>query len=884
MKLQRLRIEQVRQFRRPLDIAGFTPGINLFIGPNESGKSTLVRAIRAAFFERHRSNMVEDLRPWGDSSAAPQVALDFEHKGQLWRLTKSFLQRKRCDLTIDHQQLSGEEAEDALAAMLGFQFPGKGASKAQHWGIPGLLWIEQGTGHDLRDAVANAGDHLKSALSASLGAVSSSGGDEVINEVDALRGALLTKTGKPTGEYAEVRLKLTEQQVLLEALDEKIAVYQKQVDRLGELRQEQSRDEAQRPWDALRAQQRAAQELYAEVEQLSRQQLAEQEKLDGCQRNMGLLNSHLASVQAQANELALRQQARDQASEQLAQLRRQLDGMRTQRERANEAYLAARDNERQVREYVRSQALVRERDQLTRQLQLVDESLGKASQVQADLLALHHELALTRIVAKDLLELKKLARKHTELDIRQQSIATRLRVELEPGRSIELNGEPLQGIEERLLLSEAELKLPGLGRLRITPGGEDLGDLARQLERTKESFSALLKQMQVDSLEQAEQRAERYRTVESAIASNQTLLATYAPRGIEALQADQQAQQQRLVQLNEPLAGLPEAAQAAVCSPEEAERVLAQAAADLKAAEEAERQQQTHSVRAEEAFKSASDEHAKLQALLNDPLRQQQQQEHSQQLVEWRALETTLKSSLAQRAARIEQARPDILLQDIKRYGDSAGQAQAAYAGRRDELIRIQAQLESLEADGLEERRAQLASEVEGLNRRHDQLQRRADALSLLAELLAGKRQALTRRLQAPLQKHLNHYLQLLFSQASLEVDDNLLPGQLVRPGPNGSEAGDFEALSFGAREQMGLISRLAYADLLKESGRPTLIILDDALVHSDQQRLAQMKRILFDAGQRHQILLFSCHPENWRDLGVAARDIATLSAAMSDG
>src|SRR5690606_32262819 len=132
--------------------------------------------------------------------------------------------------TIDRQQLSGEEAEDALAAMLGFQFPGKGASKAQHWGIPGLLWIEQGTGQDLRDAVSNAGDHLKSALSRSLGAVSSSGGDEIINEVDAQRAALLTKTGRPTGEYAEVKLKRDAQQTLLDALDEKITLYQKQVD------------------------------------------------------------------------------------------------------------------------------------------------------------------------------------------------------------------------------------------------------------------------------------------------------------------------------------------------------------------------------------------------------------------------------------------------------------------------------------------------------------------------------------------------------------------------------------------------------------------------------------------------------------------------------
>lgn len=63
-------------------------------------------------------------------------------------------------------------------------------------------------------------------------------------------------------------------------------------------------------------------------------------------------------------------------------------------------------------------------------------------------------------------------------------------------------------------------------------------------------------------------------------------------------------------------------------------------------------------------------------------------------------------------------------------------------------------------------------------------------------------------------------------------------------------------------RTDVGVISRRAYADLLKEAGRPTLIMLDDALVHSDDERLAEMKRVLFDAATRHQILLFSCHPE----------------------
>mgnify|MGYP000258156692 CR=1 FL=1 len=77
MKLTRIRLEQFCQFRAPLEIDGLEAGLNVFTGPNEAGKSTLVAAIRAAFFERHRSKRVEHLQPWGDSSAAPSVELDF---------------------------------------------------------------------------------------------------------------------------------------------------------------------------------------------------------------------------------------------------------------------------------------------------------------------------------------------------------------------------------------------------------------------------------------------------------------------------------------------------------------------------------------------------------------------------------------------------------------------------------------------------------------------------------------------------------------------------------------------------------------------------------------------------------------------------------------
>ena len=138
MQLTRLRIEQLRQFRQPYELNDFEPGLNLFTGPNEAGKSTLVRAIRAAFFERHRSTSVEDLKPWGASSAAPSIELDFNFDGKPYRLSKSFLGHKRCDLMVGTSQFDGAAAEDHLANLFGFAFRGRGASRAEHWGIPGL--------------------------------------------------------------------------------------------------------------------------------------------------------------------------------------------------------------------------------------------------------------------------------------------------------------------------------------------------------------------------------------------------------------------------------------------------------------------------------------------------------------------------------------------------------------------------------------------------------------------------------------------------------------------------------------------------------------------------------------------------------------------------
>ena len=238
MKLRRLRIEHFKRFREPLTIDGLVDGLNLFAAPNESGKSTVAQAICAAFFERHRSSSVEHLRPWGDASATPTVELEFDIEGRRHRLTKAFLGRKRCDLVIDGQPpLDGVAAEDHLARLLGFKFPGKGASGPEHMGIPGLLWVRQSTAHELADAVSHASDHLRQILGESFGELASSGGDALLREVEAARNELLTPSkGTPRGGFEAALQRSAELAQMREQLDRDVLAYQASVDRLAVLR------------------------------------------------------------------------------------------------------------------------------------------------------------------------------------------------------------------------------------------------------------------------------------------------------------------------------------------------------------------------------------------------------------------------------------------------------------------------------------------------------------------------------------------------------------------------------------------------------------------------------------------------------------------------
>ncbi len=71
--------------------------------------------------------------------------------------------------------------------------------------------------------------------------------------------------------------------------------------------------------------------------------------------------------------------------------------------------------------------------------------------------------------------------------------------------------------------------------------------------------------------------------------------------------------------------------------------------------------------------------------------------------------------------------------------------------------------------------------------------------------------------------------------------------------------------------QELNLLTRVAFADMLLDTGKPAMLILDDVLAHADPDRLERMFDLLTHASSRLQILVLTCRGELFTRLGGVA-------------
>lgn len=899
MRLERVQIAQFRRFRAPVELVGLSAGLNVLAGPNESGKSTLVQAIRVAFFERYKTTTLRSLQPWDDSGAAPAVTLEFVHAGRRWRLAKRFLKQPRCDLWIDNERLTGDEAEARIAEVFGFRYAGRGASEASHWGVPGLMWIEQGQGQVLREAVSHAGSQLRDALGEVVDDVAGGGGEAVIDAVQAQLDALQTATGRPRGERAKALEALARHREQHAELQARAQLYAERVDQLAQSRRRRDAAVREAAWRTFERQADTARARLDAVRELQREQSFDEQRraqLVATQREAVAVLDASRDQRRELATLAQRLQAEDAA---LAQSVQRYAVAEREGDQARDALGIAQGRVRRARARKERRAAAARVAELERQSAELAQALDQARAMVAERDVLRRaqiDDALPSDVDACLERLRAATQAAAECRLRCEAAATRLTFELEPGQSLTLvsgdasdtNADPqadvLTGSGTRRLAAVATLAIPNVGRLRIEPGGAEVAALRLAAERAEAERIAAARALGVSDLAEAEARVFAARERERAIAHLDQRLAAYAPQGVAALEERLSAVQAALAGARQSHAvdddeGVDDCAGDEDAALAEAERALVEAQARLDARVSTLQSLREAQVAAQARRDSLRESYARLERRLAEPEQAKREHEAQARLAMVTRELATIDARRAERQVEIDAVDSEALSLDVERLSASADEARQALRRLELECVALEAELRAQDAEGLDEAVAAEAAAIAGLETRVAQFKRRARALELLRDRLVAARSRAHERLQAPLQARLNHYLRLVFPGASVALDDMLCPAMIDR---GGDAAADVAALSFGTREQIGLLGRLAYADVLRDAGRPTLLILDDALVHSDPERMQRIKAPLFDAARRHQILVFTCHPEAWRDAGVPIRDLETTLAGSA--
>ncbi|SHF45390.1 hypothetical protein SAMN05444279_1511 [Ruegeria intermedia] len=129
----------------------------------------------------------------------------------------------------------------------------------------------------------------------------------------------------------------------------------------------------------------------------------------------------------------------------------------------------------------------------------------------------------------------------------------------------------------------------------------------------------------------------------------------------------------------------------------------------------------------------------------------------------------------------------------------------------------------------------------------------------------------------AAVHRELVPLLRMIWPDAEPVIDADT--GLITRISRRGEEE-DFDVLSGGTQEQISLLVRLAFARILARDGRPAPVILDDAIVYTDDDRIEQMFDALTRQSQDLQVIVFSCRQRAFRALGGTALTIAGVEDA----
>ncbi len=898
MKIRSIAVNQFKKFTTPMCLDDIGDGLNVVVGPNEMGKSTLLDALRAALFEKYSSKAQPITALQNDrNQAAPVVELAFEVEDGIYRVRKRFVKKPYAHLFCpDGRKLEGDEAEDTLRVLLGFDEPGKTGAKAETLGMWNVLWVQQGQSFGAPDLPDSARSNLHSALESEVGEVlGGKRGRALPDAVDKQLSELVTSTGRPRGDYKDLIDEVKTLRSDLEGLQsrrgdlsktlEDLEVAQDTLARLSSGEQDQrDKDDL----DAARTRHGELAKLESRIEAATTDVELKKRNLEQAEQALAERRALKEKIQADANAVEAAKAKLDEVRQTDQELRRQVEGLRKDSKEAEGGVTEAdraMTMARRVLTAVQREGRISELQERYEKAHVAEKKQRAAQQGAATILVTDENIKTIRDAAKKL----ETARS------RLSAAATLVTFDMPSDRlsKIEVDGTALVADQTSVEAVEGTtITIPDYGSISVQPAIKGRDNLIAQKREANDALKGALEECGVKSVDAAEEQlAERNKQLRDAELARQEA-ALHAPAtddydaGAEPL-ADHVAGLKTILEKD-----LTELGIESLPTEKQAEQVLASAQEN---AQEARDTQTT----ARAALVGPDEEMGRIQTELGSvKTRYEDGKERLEKLK--RALAEAKEQTsdddmdaavLADRNALTDQEKAVSELKK-QREGETLPQLEVrisrldkALQERRDKrsdlkerAAGLRSHVEALEGAGLDEAIQRKEREVELADDQRQRHEREVAVLSLLLSTLRSTETEAKERYLSPVLNRVRPYLQLLFPGAEITIDENLHIVGVVRQ--DGYEE-SFQHLSMGTQEQIAVLVRLAFAEMLVEQGHPATVVLDDALVFSDDRRMERMFDILNMVGQKVQIIILTCREQLFE--GVGGKHLSLKSANTED-
>ncbi len=885
MKIRSIAVNQFKKFTMPMCLDNIGDGLNVVVGPNEMGESTLLDALRAALFEKYSSKAQPITALQNDrNQAGPVVELAFEVDDGVYRIRKRFVKKPYAHLFCpDGRKLEGDEAEDTLHDLLGFDEPGKSGAKPETLGIWNVLWVQQGQSFGALDLPDSAHSNLHSALESEVGSVLGGKRGRALPEVvDKQLAEFVTSTGRPRGDYKILIDEVDELQNELEGLRSRRSELSKTLEDLETAQETLVRLSSRERDNADKQELEAARTRHSELAKLESRIEAATTDVELKKRNLEQAEQVLAErrglkkrIETESETIESAKTSLEDVRQNEQDLRKKVEDIRKEVKEAEEGISKADEGVSMVRRAltaVQRDARIRELQGRYEKAHEAENKQRTAQQAAAAILVSDENMETIREAAKEL----ETARS------RLSAAATLVSFDMPSDRlsKIEVDGATLGSDRASVKAVEATtITIPDYGNISVQPAIKDREKLIAQKKRCKKALKSALEDCSVKSVEAAEEQLTKRQKLlrDAELARQEAKLHAPATNGYDAGPEPLADHIEGLKMiLNNDLSGL---AIQKLPTEKVVEKALEDAQTAAERAREALRTFRATLVGPEKEIGRIQTELGGVKTRYEDGKERLEQLKGELVKEEKKNTETDLEATVTEAKTALSDQEKVVKELEGQREGETLPQLEAritrldqALQDRRDKhadskerIAGLCSTIEALEGAGLDEAIEQKVREVALADERRQRIEREVAILLLLSTTLRSTEHDAKERYLSPVLNRVRPYLQLLFPSAEITIDENLHIVGVVRQ--DGYEE-SFHHLSMGAQEQIAILVRLAFAEMLVEQGHPATIVLDDALVFSDDRRMGRMFDILNMVGQQVQIIVLTCREQLFEGVG----------------